>query len=101
MLPNVYGQTEGNKIVVKRVEELAKKRNAKMAQIATAWAMQKDGALSFRTLSLLASYNDFSFNPCVTAPIVGTTSLKNLEELVCAFVIVGISHYSDLRKMVI
>lgn len=41
-----------------RVEEIAKKHNVTMAQIATAWSLTK-----------------------VTAPIVGTTSLKNLEEL--------------------
>ncbi len=45
MPANVYGQTEGNKTISKRVEELAKKKNVKMAQIATAWSMQKDGAL--------------------------------------------------------
>ena len=41
-----------------RVEEIAKNHNVTMAQIATAWSLTK-----------------------VTAPIVGTTSLKNLEEL--------------------
>ncbi|KAF8759810.1 Aldo kereductase [Rhizoctonia solani] len=43
------------------VEEIAKKRGVTMAQIATAWSLTK-----------------------VTAPIVGTTSLKNLEELAAA-----------------
>lgn len=45
---------------ISRVEEIAKKKGASMAQIALAWIMQKDG---------------------VTAPIVGTTSLENLNDL--------------------
>ncbi|KAF5365882.1 hypothetical protein D9757_011046 [Collybiopsis confluens] len=49
--------------IVNRVEEIAKKKNAKMAQIAIAWVMAKDG---------------------VTAPIIGTTSLENLSELIDA-----------------
>ncbi|KAJ7646508.1 NADP-dependent oxidoreductase domain-containing protein [Roridomyces roridus] len=53
----------GNKDVVDRVEQLAKKYNKTMAQIALAWHMTKDG---------------------VTAPIVGTTSLEKLEDLIGA-----------------
>ncbi|KAH9890411.1 Aldo/keto reductase [Cubamyces lactineus] len=49
--------------IVSRVEELAKKKNASMAQIATAWILAKPG---------------------VTAPIIGTTSLKNLEDILGA-----------------
>ena len=56
-----YGRTDGNKEVVKRVEELAKKKGYSMAQIACAWVLAKDP---------------------VAAPIVGTTNLKNLQELV-------------------
>ena len=44
-----------------RVEEIAKKKGATMAQIAIAWSLSKPG---------------------VTAPIVGTTSLKNLEDII-------------------
>ncbi|KAG8718848.1 hypothetical protein FRC09_012005 [Ceratobasidium sp. 395] len=51
----------GNLEIVKRVEEIAKKHGVTMAQIATAWSLTK-----------------------VTAPIVGTTNLKNLEELAAA-----------------
>ncbi|GAB1523614.1 hypothetical protein RhiTH_006764 [Rhizoctonia solani] len=51
----------GNPTIVEKVEEIAKKRGVTMAQIATAWSLTK-----------------------VTAPIVGTTSLKNLEELAAA-----------------
>ncbi|KAJ7466944.1 Aldo/keto reductase [Mycena latifolia] len=53
----------GNKEVVTRVEELAKKHNATMAQVSLAWVMAKDQ---------------------VTAPIVGTTSLDKLEDLIGA-----------------
>lgn len=45
------------------VEQLAKQNNVSMAQIALAWVMAKPG---------------------VTAPIVGTTSLENLEDLLGA-----------------
>jgi len=54
---------EGTEEIVKRVEELAKKKGCSMAQIALAWIMAKDG---------------------VTAPIVGTTSLDNLKELIAS-----------------
>ncbi|KAJ7682181.1 Aldo/keto reductase [Mycena polygramma] len=40
----------GNKAVIERVDELAKKYNATMAQISIAWVMSKDGALDI-TLS--------------------------------------------------
>ncbi|OJT07162.1 hypothetical protein TRAPUB_1977 [Trametes pubescens] len=49
--------------IVNRVEELSKKKSASMAQIATAWILAKPG---------------------VTAPIIGTTSLKNLEDILGA-----------------
>ncbi|QRW12193.1 aldo/keto reductase family protein [Ceratobasidium sp. AG-Ba] len=54
---------EGNNEIVRRVEAVAKKKGASMAQVALAWCMSKDP---------------------VAAPIVGTTSLKNLEDLVAA-----------------
>ncbi|KAI0713890.1 Aldo/keto reductase [Earliella scabrosa] len=46
-----------------RIEELSKRKSASMAQIALAWILSKPG---------------------VTAPIVGTTSLANLEDLLGA-----------------
>ncbi|KAF8500808.1 Aldo/keto reductase [Russula emetica] len=51
----------GNQEVVKRVEELAKKRNLSMAQISLAWTLNKE---------------------VVTAPIIGSTSLDKLKELI-------------------
>lgn len=42
--PGAYGMSEGNKLVNKKVEELAQKKGATMAQIACAWVMQKEGA---------------------------------------------------------
>ncbi|KIK57929.1 hypothetical protein GYMLUDRAFT_45738 [Collybiopsis luxurians FD-317 M1] len=59
----VHGTVDATATIVNRVEEIAKKKNAKMAQIAIAWVMKRDG---------------------VTAPIIGTTSLENLDELVAA-----------------
>lgn len=52
---------DGNREVVNRVEEIAKKTGHTMAQIALAWIMAKDP---------------------VAAPIVGTTNLKNLKDLI-------------------
>ncbi|KAF7984952.1 hypothetical protein HWV62_9885 [Athelia sp. TMB] len=47
--------------IVQRLTEMASKKDASMAQVALAWIMQKDG---------------------VAAPVVGTTSLENLRDLV-------------------
>ena len=47
-----------------RVEEVAKKYNVSMAQISLAWILAKPG---------------------VTAPVVGTTSLDNLFDLISEF----------------
>ncbi|KAI9068803.1 oxidoreductase [Trametes sanguinea] len=48
----------------RRVEKLAKRKNATMAQVALAWILSKPG---------------------VSALIIGTTSIKNLEDLLGAF----------------
>ncbi|KAB5590450.1 hypothetical protein CTheo_6113 [Ceratobasidium theobromae] len=54
---------EINKEVVIRVEQTAKKRGISMAQVAIAWSLSKD---------------------VVSAPIIGTTNLKNLEDSIGA-----------------
>ena len=46
--------------VVPRIDELAKKKGVSMAQISLAWMLTKPG---------------------VSAPIIGTTSLSNLEDI--------------------
>ncbi|KAG6862946.1 hypothetical protein C0993_000852, partial [Termitomyces sp. T159_Od127] len=56
-----YLKAPGTPEIVKRVEDLAHKKGLSMAQVAVMWSLSKEG---------------------VTAPIVGTTSLKNLEELI-------------------
>ncbi|RDX41308.1 aryl-alcohol dehydrogenase [Lentinus brumalis] len=53
-------QNQATVDIVSRVEELAKKKGVSMAQVAIAWVLSK---------------------PHVTAPIVGTTSLTNLEDI--------------------
>ncbi|OBZ75290.1 Versiconal hemiacetal acetate reductase [Grifola frondosa] len=53
----------GTPEIIKRVEELAKKKGVSMAQVAIAWNLSKEG---------------------VTAPIVGTTSLENLKNIIAA-----------------
>jgi len=52
---------EGIKEINKRVEKLSKDKGCSMAQVALAWSLA----------------NDF-----VTAPIIGSTSMKNLQELI-------------------
>ncbi|KAH9890406.1 aryl-alcohol dehydrogenase [Cubamyces lactineus] len=47
--------------IISRVEEIAKKKGVSMAQVAIAWVLSKPG---------------------VSAPIVGTTSLSNLEDII-------------------
>ncbi|KAF8264813.1 Aldo keto reductase [Lactarius quietus] len=54
-----YLQGVGTEEIVKRVEEISKKRGISMAQVSLAWSLTR-----------------------VTAPVVGSTSLKNLEELI-------------------
>jgi len=49
-----------NAAIINRVEEIAKKKGISMAQVAIAWILSKEG---------------------VTAPIVGTTSLDNLKDI--------------------
>ncbi|KAF7782976.1 hypothetical protein Agabi119p4_2352 [Agaricus bisporus var. burnettii] len=60
MLPGYTGR-EGTNEIVNRVEEVAKKRGISMAQVAVAWTLSKE---------------------VVSAPIVGTTSVKNLEDII-------------------
>ncbi|KAJ7302265.1 NADP-dependent oxidoreductase domain-containing protein [Mycena albidolilacea] len=60
---NLYTQSPAGTAIVNRVEEVAKKRGISMAQVAVAWILSKDG---------------------VSAPIVGTTSLANLADIVGA-----------------
>jgi len=57
----LYNSSPCAKDIIQRVEELAKKKGVKMAQIAVAWSLKK-----------------------VTAPIVGTTKLENLKEMIDA-----------------
>ncbi|KAH9975618.1 NADP-dependent oxidoreductase domain-containing protein [Russula compacta] len=58
-----YLKEPSNQEVVRRVEELAKKHGVSMAQIALAWTLTKE---------------------VVTAPIIGTTSLDQLKDLIDA-----------------
>ncbi|KIP06724.1 hypothetical protein PHLGIDRAFT_446424 [Phlebiopsis gigantea 11061_1 CR5-6] len=56
-------QQGGTTEIVKRLEELAQKRGVKMVQLAIAWILSKEG---------------------VTAPVVGTTNLGNLKDIIAA-----------------
>ncbi|KAJ7682266.1 aryl-alcohol dehydrogenase [Mycena polygramma] len=61
MPPSVYTQSEASQTIVKRVEEVAKKRGISMAQVSVAWSLSREG---------------------ISAPIVGTTSLANLADAI-------------------
>jgi aryl-alcohol dehydrogenase-like predicted oxidoreductase len=52
---------ESSKAVIDKVAEIAKAKGISMAQVALAWSLSK---------------------PFITAPIVGTTSLDKLEDLI-------------------
>ncbi|ETW83286.1 Aldo-keto reductase 5 [Heterobasidion irregulare TC 32-1] len=60
---NMYNKGPGTAEIIRRVEEIANKKGVKMAQIALAWSLAKDG---------------------IAAPVVGTTSLENLKDLIAA-----------------
>lgn len=57
-------QGPSNAAIIERVEELAKKKGVSMAQISIAWSLSKSEELG------------------ISAPIVGTTSIKNLEDII-------------------
>ncbi|KXN85849.1 Versiconal hemiacetal acetate reductase [Leucoagaricus sp. SymC.cos] len=56
-----YNNAGGTKEIIKRVEEVANKRGITMGQVSIAWLLSKNG---------------------VTAPVVGTTSLEKLEDII-------------------
>ncbi|KAF8627037.1 hypothetical protein AX15_004562 [Amanita polypyramis BW_CC] len=56
-----YAQSGATAGIVNRVEEIARKKGISMAQVSLAWIMSKEG---------------------ITAPIIGSTSLQNLKELI-------------------
>ncbi|KAH7913230.1 aryl-alcohol dehydrogenase [Hygrophoropsis aurantiaca] len=58
-----YAQDGAHESIINRVEEVSKRKGISMAQVALAWALTKDG---------------------VSAPIVGTSSLGNLKDLIGA-----------------
>jgi len=62
-----------------RVQEIAKKRDVSMAQIALAWILSKEGML---ILNRCVRPEMFTLRLGVTAPIVGTTSLEKLKDLI-------------------
>ncbi|KAH9965408.1 aryl-alcohol dehydrogenase [Russula dissimulans] len=56
---NSYLEGKGTPEILNRVEEISKKRGISMAQVALAWSLTR-----------------------VTAPVIGSTNLKNLEDLI-------------------
>ncbi|KAJ3482871.1 hypothetical protein NLI96_g6682 [Meripilus lineatus] len=74
-------QSDATTEIINRVEEIAKKRGISMAQVAVAWCLSKEG---------------------VTAPIVGTTKLENLQDIIDALEVKltdeEIKHLEDAYK---
>jgi len=60
---NGYSDNKGTEEIINTVEKIAKAKGLSMAQVALAWLMGRDG---------------------ISAPIVGTTSLENLTDLLGA-----------------
>ncbi|KAJ7596449.1 NADP-dependent oxidoreductase domain-containing protein [Mycena floridula] len=58
-----YTTAPGTPSIIPRVSEIAEKRNISMAQVAIAWVLSKEG---------------------VSAATVGTTSLKNMKDIIAA-----------------
>jgi len=56
-----YSKSDATSVIVNRVEEIAKKHQISMAQVSLAWIMSKDH---------------------VTAPIIGSTSLKHFKDTI-------------------
>lgn len=54
-------RTGATDVIIKRVEEVAQKKGVTMAQVAIAWILSNEG---------------------VTAPVVGTTKIKNLQDII-------------------
>jgi len=52
-----------------------------MAQVALAWVMNREGVVFYRSVSPCLNH---IFMTGVTAPIVGTSSLENLHDLLGA-----------------
>lgn len=69
-----YPSLSGECLLLLSVEELAKKKGVKMAQIAVAWSLKR-----------------------VTAPIVGTTKLENLKEMIGEW---DVAHGFSLRALI-
>lgn len=64
-----------------RVEEVAKKRGISMAQVAIAWTLSKEGG--FIHMMTTATLSDWLKRfTVVSAPIVGATTVKNLEDII-------------------
>ncbi|KAK7033295.1 Aldo-ket-red domain-containing protein [Favolaschia claudopus] len=60
---NFFIQSAASQTIVNRVEEIAKKRDISMAQVAIAWSLSQEA---------------------ISAPIVGTTSMANLQDAIAA-----------------
>ena len=73
-----------------KVEKLSKNKGVSMAQISIAWILSKDGKSAFAPIqqsSGLKSLCILGVTSVVAAPVIGTTSLDNLYDIVGTFML--------------
>lgn len=66
--------------IIRRVGEVAKAKGISMAQVSLAWVMSKPGELIYVFSDDIDGLIEYAISG-VTAPIIGTTSLDNLYDL--------------------
>ncbi|KAJ3333400.1 hypothetical protein HDU93_008571, partial [Gonapodya sp. JEL0774] len=85
--PNAHVPGSPDYITIERVEELATKRDVKMAQISVAWWVSRDRAGMLFALGNMKSgipIGRLLSKPFMTAPIIGVTKKEQLVDLVKA-----------------
>ncbi|ETW83663.1 Aldo-keto reductase 1 [Heterobasidion irregulare TC 32-1] len=81
----MYLDDSGAAQVIDRVEKLSKNKGVSTAQISMAWILSKDGRSAFapiQQLSGLKSLCILGVTSVVAAPVIGTTPLDNLYDIV-------------------
>lgn len=73
-------------LIAPRVEQVANKKKISMAQVAIAWSLAKEGNILPLGFALVLRWDGFIIG--VSASIVGTTSLRNLEDIIAGIHVV-------------
>ncbi|KAJ7019860.1 hypothetical protein C8F04DRAFT_1146611, partial [Mycena alexandri] len=59
----LYVQSAANQTIVKRVEEIAKKRDISMAQVSVAWSLSKEAAIHIKLTEEEIKYLEEPYEP--------------------------------------